>query len=296
MMQDLIDRFLSHLLYEKGYSKNTLESYKNDFVEFLFFLSERGLNDIHSIRYQDLYHYLSRLGEMGLKNSSIERKTASLKSFFKYLLREGVISKNPAALVSSPKKEKRLPSVLEKVEILSLLSSIPETDARSIRNKAMLTILYAGGFRVSEMSGLDLTDVDYREGMVRVLGKGGKERIVPIGETAGKTLIRYLSWRKELEAGNNYERALFLTKSGKRIQDRMVRYILARYLDELSIQKHVSPHTLRHTFATHMLENGASIRVIQEMLGHASLSTTQVYTHLTIEKLKESYNEHHPHA
>jgi integrase/recombinase XerC len=159
-------------------------------------------------------------------------------------------------------------------------------------------LLYAIGIRVSELTGLDLKDIDFKEGILTITGKGNKQRIVPIGEKTRGVLLKYLSYRKELRvsAKADESQALFLTKSGKRLQDRMVRYIISGYISELSIQKHISPHTLRHTFATHLLQNGASIRVIQELLGHSSLSTTQIYTHLTIDKLKESYLENHPHA
>ncbi len=295
-MIELIERFLSYLLYEKGYSKNTIESYKNDYIEFLSFLSGANINNIQDVNYRILHRYISSLGKINLKPASIERKAASIKSFFKYLIKNGIITSNPAALISSPKKEKRLPNILEKDEILSLISSIPEGDALSFRNKTMILLLYASGIRISELTGLNTPDADYKEGVIRVIGKGNKERIVPVGEKTRLMILKYLSYRKELIGNATDKLPLFLTKNGKRMQDRMVRYIIERYIDGLSIQKHVSPHTLRHTFATHLLQNGANIRVIQEILGHASLSTTQIYTHLTIDKLKESYNKHHPHA
>ncbi len=296
MIKKYVDDFLAHLQYEKGYSALTIESYRNDLSGFLEFLSGHEIRDAGDITYRTLHLYISELGSMSLKPSTIERKTAALKSFFKYLTRKGVILKNPAALISSPRHDRRLPVVLESSEIAGLISYIPESDALSIRNKAIVTLLYASGLRVSELCSLDLKDIDYREGILIVTGKGSKQRIVPTGETAVKMILKYLNSRKELQSGPVSGNALFLTRSGKRIQDRMVRYIITRYIDELAIQKHVSPHTLRHTFATALLENGAGIRVIQEMLGHESLSTTQVYTHLTIEKLRESYDKFHPHA
>ncbi len=295
-MEKLIDQFLNYIRYEKGYSVHTIESYKNDFVDFLAFLSRQNIRSLESISYKILHLYIADLGKSGLKASSIERKVASLKSFFKYLGKIDAIEKNPASLISSPKKEKRLPSILEKGEVISLISSIPETDALSVRNKTMVMLLYASGLRISELTGLNMKDIDFKEGILSVIGKGSKQRMVPTGNTARQMLIKYLNYRRDLDAPKGDREALFLTKSGHRIQDRMVRYIINRYIHELSIQKHISPHTLRHTFATHMLQNGAGIRVIQEILGHESLSTTQVYTHLTIEKLKESYDKFHPHA
>lgn len=295
-MEDWVNRFLSHLLYEKGCSKHTIVSYQNDLTEFLKYLVEKKIDKPSQVEYKTLYRFIVSLGDAGLKASSIERKVASLKSLFKFLLRNDAVKTNPAALVSSPKKEKRLPVILEKEEVLALIQSIPESDALAVRDKTMLMLLYASGIRVSELTGLDFRNTDLKSGVLNVVGKGNRERIVPIGDKAKKMLGAWMTWRRELDRPGGDKRALFLTKSGKRMQDRMVRYILNKYLAEMSVQKHVSPHTLRHTFATHMLQNGAGIRVIQEILGHSSLSTTQIYTHLTVDKLKESYDEHHPHA
>ncbi|MGA2140988.1 MAG: tyrosine recombinase XerC [Brevinematales bacterium] len=296
MIEKNIDDFLTYIRYEKGCSANTLISYKKDLEELSAFLESQRLNSMEDITYKHLHLYISSLGKSGWKPATIERKVASLKSLFKYMIRTDVIHKNPAALISSPKKEKRLPAVLENSEMTELIGHIPETDPLSIRNKAIVVLLYASGLRVSELTGLDLGEIDFGEGVILVTGKGNKQRIVPAGATALLMMKKYLAVRRELAPKTGDTGALFLTKSGKRIQDRMIRYIINRYIGELSIQKHVSPHTLRHTFATHLLQNGAGIRVIQEMLGHESLSTTQIYTHLTIEKLKESYDNFHPHA
>lgn len=281
--------------YEKGSSGHTLKAYAEDFGVFLGFCGEAGIRSFIEIDYRVLMNYLTELSERRLKASSLERKIASLKSLYKYLLREGIVKKNPADLLSSPKKEKRLPAVLEKNEVLALLESIPEDTVLSLRDKTMITLLYASGLRVSELTGLDILDIEYKQGVVRVVGKGSKERIVPTGDTARRLLGRCLAVRDEFRPVPG-ERGLFLTRHGKRITDRMVRYILEKYIEKLAVNKNVHPHTLRHTFATHLLENGANIRVIQEMLGHASLSTTQIYTHLSPEKLKESYDKFHPHA
>ena len=289
-------KFFDYLLYEKGCSKNTIVSYQNDLNEFFDFLNKKSLKRLDKITYSILHQYITEIGESGLKASTIERRVASLKSFFKFLKKNGVIDKNPAGLISSPKKDKKLPTVLDPKEIMDLIESIPDTTPLSIRNKTIIVLLYASGIRVSEISGLDLSHIDFQEGMIRVLGKGRQERDIPIGETARKALIRYLPYRKELEPLGTVNQALFLTKSGKRIQDRMIRYLLSHYIQQISIQKKVTPHTLRHTFATHMLTNGANIRAIQELLGHSSLSTTQIYTHLSINELRQNYLDHHPHA
>ncbi len=296
MIDKNIDSFLTYLRYEKGCSGNTIISYKKDLEEFLSFLAGQSISEAGKITYKLLHIYISGLGKSGLKPASIERKIASLKSLFKYLVRTDAVITNPAALISSPKKDKRLPAVLEKSEMSDLIASIPESGALSIRNKTVVMLLYASGLRVSELTGLNLGEIDFGEGVLLVTGKGNKQRVVPTGQQALLMMKKYLACRRELAPATGDTGALFLTKSGKRLQDRMVRYIINRYIGELSIQKHVSPHTLRHTFATHLLQNGAGIRVIQEMLGHESLSTTQVYTHLTIDKLKKDYDEFHPHA
>jgi integrase/recombinase XerC len=292
-MTELTQNFLKYLRYEKGFSNHTIKSYKEDLENFFEFLKNEKIEDIKSLNYSVLTGYITFLGKKGFKASTIERKIASLKTFFKYLVKKKFISKNPAELISSPKKQKRLPSVLEVGEIFDLINIIPEDSPFSVRNKAMIMLLYASGLRVSELTGLNLGDLDLKNGLVRILGKGKKYRIVPVGNKTKAILYKYFLYRREFQPRGE---ALFVTKSGKRIQDRMVRYIINVYINELAIQKKVSPHTLRHTFATHLLDNGANIRVIQEMLGHSSLSTTQIYTHLSIEKLKKAYQEFHPHA
>lgn len=292
--EDILDDFLKFLRYEKGFSFNTLKSYKMDLIDFLDYVEKIGIKDVSEVDYSLLSEYITYLGmKKKLKPSSIERKIASLKTLFRFLLRQKIISNNPADLISSPKKEKRFPVVLEKGEIFELIFSIPEDNAMAVRNKTIIMLLYASGLRVSELTKLNLKDLDLKQGVVHVLGKGNKYRIVPLGKKTKEMLLKYLVYRKEFKSVDD---SLFITRSGKRIQDRMIRYILTGYINKLAIQKRVSPHTIRHTFATHLLDSGANIRVIQEMLGHSSLSTTQIYTHLSIEKLKKSYAEFHPHA
>ncbi|MGC8764516.1 MAG: tyrosine recombinase XerC [Brevinematia bacterium] len=293
MNEEILDIFLKYIKYEKGFSKHTIKSYNIDISEFLNFLEKEKVKDIKAVSYQNIYSFITDLGKKGIAPSSLERKTAALKTFFKFLKKQGLIEKNPAELISSPKKEKKLPSFMEKTEVFELINLIPESDAFSVRNKTMIMLLYATGIRVSELVGLNLADLDLKEKTIHVSGKGKKQRIVPLGEKTKRMLLKYLGYRREFQSKNE---ALFVTKSGKRIQDRAIRYILNGYIEKLAIQKKVSPHTLRHTFATHLLDNGANIRVIQEMLGHSNLSTTQIYTHLSISKLKESYDRFHPHA
>lgn len=288
-----LEEFIKHIKFEKGFSDHTVNSYLGDLSDFFEFLDLHKIYSIGEISYQNIYGFITELGKRGLKSSSIERKTAAIKTFFKFLKKSKIIEKNPAELVSSPKKSKRLPTFMEKGEIFDLINIIPEDTPLSIRNKAMIMLLYATGMRVSELVNLNLSDVDLKSETVHILGKGKKYRIVPFGKKTKEILMKYLIYRKELSAKSE---AFFITKSGKRIMDRAIRYILNNYINNLAIQKKVSPHTLRHTFATHLLDNGANIRVIQEMLGHSNLATTQIYTHLSIAKLKDSYEKFHPHA
>ncbi len=288
-----LDLFIKHIKFEKGFSNHTVKSYENDLIDFFEFLKGEKLTSFNELTYEKIYDFITSLGRKGLKSSTLERKIASLKTFFKFLKREKVVEKNPMVLVTSPKKAKRLPVFMEKGEIFDLINLIPENDAFSIRNKTMILLLYATGMRISELCNLNLSSIDLKNELVYIYGKGKKYRVVPIGKKAKEMLQKYLIYRKEFHAQND---ALFVTKSGKRIMDRAIRYILDKYINALAIQKNVSPHTLRHTFATHLLDNGANIRVIQEMLGHSNLATTQIYTHLSIKKLKENYEKFHPHA
>jgi tyrosine recombinase XerC len=293
-MGKLAKDFLDYIRYEKGYSPHTLKSYNDDLDGFLNFISEIGIDNPEKISYTALRHYVQSIAEKGVSARTLERKVASLKSFFKFLVKRGEIATNFADLISSPKRDKMLPVVLEKNEIIEMLVSLSENSILEIRNKTIVLFLYATGLRVSELTGLNVSDVDYREGFVRVTGKGGKERIVPSGDKAKSVLLKYLAYRKELLKKETP--ALFLTKNGNRISARMVGNIVKECAKNLAVSKDIHPHTLRHSFATHLLENGANIRVIQELLGHSSLSTTQIYTHLSIDKLKESYEKHHPHS
>ncbi len=293
-LQNLVKDFLEYLQYERACSAHTLKAYEDDLSNFFVFITNLGFQDWNSIRYTDLNHYIMKLGSADYKSSTMERKIASLKSFFHWLQHKAVINHNPADLLRSPKKAKHLPEVIGQAEIMQIIDTMPETSILDIRNKCLLIFLYATGLRVSELVGLDLDHVDIRQNQLRVIGKGNKERQVPLGRRAIGVLKQYLIARKEIDF--EQKQALFLTRNGKRLSDRMVRNILDRILLELGQSRHIHPHMLRHSFATHLLENGAHIRVIQEMLGHASLSTTQVYTHLSVEKLKENYKKFHPHA
>jgi integrase/recombinase XerC len=238
-----------------------------------------------------LRRYLALLGK-NTKKSSIGRKLAAIRSFFRYLVRNGIVVKNPAELISTPKKENRLPFHLDIDQVTALVEAPAEDQKYVLRDRAILELLYSCGLRVSELTGLNIGEIDLSGGMVRVMGKGGKERIVPVGSRAVVAVRDYLAGRGEL-AGSG---PLFLNTRGQRINRRSVGRIVDGHVLQIAAFKRISPHVLRHTFATHMLEGGADLRAIQELLGHASLSTTQKYTHVGIDRLMEVYDKAHPKA
>jgi tyrosine recombinase XerC len=283
-----IDKFIRYLEIEKNYSAHTILNYSLDLKEFKDFLKD---TPIEKVDHLVLRKYLAELKQKNLKNRTVNRKLSCLRSFFKFLFREGYIKSNPTKLISGPKQEKNLPSFLTEEEVLKLLENIPLKDEHNFRDKAILETFYSTGMRISELVGLNISDIDFISGTVKVRGKGKKERLLPIGEKAISALKDYLERRKKKD-----EEAVFLNRFGKRITGRAVRDIVAKYVKLVSIKTGVSPHTLRHSFATHLLERGADLRSVQELLGHTNISTTQIYTHLTTEKLKQIYNQAHPRA
>jgi integrase/recombinase XerC len=286
----------------------TVRCYRTDLLEFARFLGERRPGREapapEAIDHLEIRAYLSRLHERRLSRATIARKLASLRSFFRHLVREGRIDRSPAALVSTPKLERRLPHPMTQDEVESLLDSAFGKAPRDLRDRAILELLYATGVRVGELVGADLGDLEVdraaAEGMLRVLGKGRKERLVPVGSKAVAALAGYLTARREIlpaRPGPEADRdALFLNARGGRLTDRSVRRILDARIRRAAVLSKVSPHSLRHSFATHMLNAGADLRSIQELLGHASLSTTQKYTAVTTRRLLEVYRRAHPHA
>lgn len=292
-LTDQIRNFSVYLESERNVSPHTLAAYRSDLAQLLVFIqTEKG----EGVTAQDvdpllLRRYLARLTKSA-KKSSIGRKLAAIRSFFRFLLRRGEISKNPAELVATPKKEQRLPFHLDIDQATSLMDS-PEADQKhALRDRAVLELLYSSGLRVSELTGLNIGEIDLSGGMVRVMGKGGKERIVPVGSRATEALLLYLEQRDDTSP----QSPLFLNTRRERINRRSVTRIVDAHVLRIAAFKRISPHTLRHTFATHMLEGGADLRAIQELLGHASLSTTQKYTHVSIDRLMEVYDKAHPKA
>jgi integrase/recombinase XerC len=292
-MENDIDRFIAYLATERNVSTHTVAAYAGDLARFReFVIRERGAaagaNDVDHLL---IRRWLAHLHQ-GLRKSSIGRKLAALRAFFKYLVREGLVRKNPAELVSTPKKEKRVPFHLNVDEVTALVEAPREGDILSLRDRAILETLYSCGIRVSELTGLDVGGVDLEEGLMRVLGKGGKERVVPVGRHARLAIGAYLRARNN----PSVDAPFLLNARGGRLTSRSVGRIVDKYILRLATVKKISPHTLRHTFATHMLAAGADLRAIQELLGHASLSTTQKYTHVSIDRLMEVYDNAHPKA
>lgn len=292
-MHEEIAAFIRYLDTERNVSPHTRDAYRSDLEQFREFVQrERGdaapagaVDHILIRRYLALLH-------TDHKKSSIGRKLAAIRALFKYLLRKGAVAKNPAELVATPKKEKRLPFHLTIDEITALVEAPNGVELLALRDRAILETLYSCGIRVSELTGLDIASVDLEEGLVRVLGKGSKERIVPLGSHASRAIAAYLAARGNQPAAT----PLLLNARGGRLTSRSVARIVDKYMVRLATVKKVSPHTLRHTFATHLLEGGADLRAIQELLGHASLSTTQKYTHVSIDRLMEMYDKAHPKA
>lgn len=289
-MDKYINKFIRYLEIEKNYSHHTTLNYRLDLEDFAKYL---GSADLGKIDYLALRKYLAVLKEKNLSARTINRHLCCLRSFFRFLAREGFLKANPMSVLSSPKSEKHLPLFLTEEETARLIESAHAKDSKDVfglRDRAIMETFYSAGLRISELVGLDLQDMDFISGVVKVLGKGRKERIAPIGEAAMRAVRDYLEKRKK------GPEAVFLNKSGSRISSRGVRGIVEKYIRLAGIRKGVSPHTLRHSFATHLLNRGADLRTVQELLGHANLSTTQIYTHLTTEKLKSVYDKAHPRA
>lgn len=301
MLADHGADFLTHMRVEKSASNLTLISYKTDLAQFFDFLAEHGQVDkdaipVDSLTYTAVREYISRMQKQKLSRSTMARKLAALRSFVKYLCRENILEGNPIANISTPKQEKKLPRFLYPLET-SLLMEAPDTrKVAGLRDKAILETLYAAGVRVSELVGINIPDLELGERWIKIRGKGGKERLAPLGGEALRAINIYLQkGRPYLAAASDTATdALFLNKSGSRLSVRSIRNIINKYVDQLAINQKVSPHTLRHSFATHMLNGGADLRSVQELLGHVKLSTTQIYTHLTKDRIKTIHEETHP--
>jgi len=292
---DKVEEFLNYLLYQKNYSKYTKENYKADLEEYFCYLEKENL-DYQEIKYSDIRFYLMYLKEEKKeKNSSINRHLSSLRSFYKYLVNKGVITNNAFSYVHGPKKEKKLPRYFEYNELEELFATPDINTARGQRDLLILELLYATGVRVGELVSIKVKDIDRRNRSILILGKGNKERIVEYGEYAEDILNTYLKYGRE-SLNNNSSVYLFLNNQGGVLTERGVRYILDKIIKRTTLAKNISPHMIRHSFATHLLNEGCDLLSVQKLLGHDSISSTQVYTHVTTDRLKEVYYHTFPRA
>jgi integrase/recombinase XerD len=298
-MEDLREQFLSYLSIERGASPHTVSAYRRDIAGYLAFLGERGVRTLDDATRGDLTAWLVALRAAGLAPATVNRRVSAVKSFHRFLTREGLTAEHPASALPLPKTPERLPDVVSAAAVERLLSQPFAEAPAGLRDRAMLETLYGCGLRVSELTGLDVRDVDLAEGFVRVLGKGGKERVTPVAGAASRALAEYLGHgRPYLRTRSGRPRqdpsAVFLSARGARLSRQAVFGIVRRYGGIVGLDLH--PHTLRHSFATHMLERGADLRALQEMLGHADITTTQIYTHVDRRHVREEYLSTHPRA
>jgi len=295
-MQKIFDRYIQYLEAERNASPYTVRNYKDDLLDFLYFLKKKKIDPLDETKVDRhvLRDYLSHLVERGIAKNSIARKLSAIRSFFRYLVREEIIPKNPIEQVSSPKLDRRLPSFLTREEMEKLLNAPDLATPLGQRDRAILELLYASGLRVSELVSLTPEQVDLNSNEIRVWGKGSKERMVLMGQPAAEALKNYIGEGRLKLMGKKKSSALFLDRYGQRLTERSVQRLLEQYAKKAGIGKRVHPHMLRHTFATHMLDGGADLRVVQELLGHARLTSTQIYTHVTKGQARKVYLSAHP--
>ncbi|NLT96523.1 MAG: site-specific tyrosine recombinase XerD [Clostridia bacterium] len=291
-----LEEFLNYLFVEKGLASNTVDSYRRDLKSFFDFLINTNKKSVQDVSRDDIVNYLSFLKTKAKAAATIARHTAALKAFFKFLYQEGYLPENIAEDIKRPKQQQKLPLFLTFEEVDKLLDSPVLNTPGGIRDKAMLEVLYATGMRVSELLNLNLSNINLEIGYVRCMGKGSKERIVPLGSKAIESLDTYLRWGRSKLLKNRREQTVFLNNHGRKMTRQGFWKIIKNYAQKAGIEKDISPHILRHSFATHLLENGADLRAVQEMLGHSDISTTQIYTHVTRGKISQVYRQAHPRA
>jgi len=296
MLDHQLDLFLRYLRAEKHASEHTVQQYGLDIRQFIDYMNQEGIADYSAVTVLHARSYLAKLQLRDYARRSIARKCSALRSFYIYMLRERIVNSNPFAQVQTPKLDKRLPKFLYSDEVRALLEAPDPSTPIGLRDRAIMETLYASGMRVGELVGLNVSSVDFANGVALVMGKGAKERYVPLGEYALLAIRDYLDRARPVLCKHPEERALFLNTRGGRIHDRAVRRFLDEYVAKTAELHKISPHVLRHTFATHMLEAGADLRTVQEFLGHANISTTQIYTHVTRDHLQSVYNRAHPRA
>ena len=293
--QLLIDSFLDALWSERGLSQNTLSAYGRDLKAWADWLETQKQLSLLEVDASIVQQYLAYRGKKGAKSSSMARVLSSLRRFYRYQLRQGAVSEDPSALIDAPRIGRLLPGSLSETQVDDLLEAPNVEKSLGLRDRAMLELLYAAGLRVSELVSLELSQINLQIGLVRIIGKGNKERMVPLGDVAVDWVTQYLNVaRPELMRGNGVSNDIFVTRRGSGMTRQGFWYLIKRYAKQAGIQQALSPHTLRHAFATHLLNHGADLRVLQMLLGHSDLSTTQIYTHIAQARLQEVHQKHHP--
>lgn len=293
-MKDLIEDFLNYLAVERGLAKNTLAAYRRDLNKYTAFLAEKKKVSIGSVTREMVTDFMFNLKKYGLETTSICRHLAAVKMFHRFLVREQLSKEDPTALVETPKLFKRVPDILTQKEVEAMILATDGKGWQAKRDRAILELFYASGLRVTELVDLKVGSLNFEVGFVRAVGKGSKERIVPLGAKARESLTEYLTKVRPKLIGKKAEEHLFVSRLGKKISRQSIWILIKSYARKANIKKTIKPHTLRHSFATHLLEHGADLRSVQEMLGHADISTTQIYTHVDRERLKKTHKEFHP--
>lgn len=294
MMDDVIDGFIQYLSVERGLAKNTLIAYRRDLVKYVSFLKTAGASSLEQVSRQKVSEYIYDQKKKGMQVTSICRSLAAIKMFHRFMVREGLASEDPTALVDTPKIWKRVPDVLSQPEVLAMIKASDGEQWQQIRDHAIIEMFYASGMRVSELVNLKVENINFEVGYIRCIGKGSKERLVPVGRQAREAVVRYLHEVRPglVKQGNPPQ--VFLSRLGKLLSRQSIWKIIKHYAVKSGVSKTIKPHTLRHSFATHMLEHGADLRSVQEMLGHADISTTQIYTHVDRERLRTVHKQFHP--
>ena len=293
-----LENFRTYILVEKNFSKHTAKAYCSDILDFLLWIGDTDVGEVTLAKVREYLHFIQKFN---YKKNTIARKIASLRTFYKFLYREKRSDSNPAMSLNAPKRAKSLPKFLTPFEVEQILNNINIETPAGFRNKAILELLWATGMRVSELSGLNFEDLNLEENEIRVFGKGAKERIILVTDRAKSFLERYIKTARPIIAkgytvSENEDSPVFINSTGFRLQTQSIRKAINEVVDKIQLPKHVTPHVFRHSFATHLIENGADLRVVQELLGHASISNAQIYTHISSQHLKEVYNEAHPRA
>ncbi len=294
-----LEDFKTYILVEKNFSKHTAKAYCSDVLSFLIWMDETSCEEVTFSKVRDYLHFIQKFN---YKKTTIARKIASLRTFYKFLYREKKVTSNPAMNLISPKRPKSLPKFLTPDEVEKILNNVKIDTPAGFRNRAILELLWATGMRVSELSGLNFGDLNLENNEIRVFGKGSKERIILVTDRAKNFLERYIQTARSLVAKGyrieepNENSPIFINNTGYRLQTKTIRNVINDIVDKIELPKKVTPHVFRHSFATHLIENGADLRIVQELLGHASISNTQIYTHVSMQHMKEVYNESHPRA